>query len=141
MRLVLWPASAALVLACALPILSSIGATEAQVEKASAAVHTAVLGRHVEAKQSSAPLPVVIEAVKAARAGRPIPWPVKPSVGKVESDRFTFPNGCLPTPSRSSSAICRFGDVRLIFRLITEKDEPEWVSCIDINHPCVEWLD
>jgi len=109
--LVLWPASAALVLACALPMLSSIGATEAQVEKASAAVHTAALGRSVQMKQSSAPLPAVIAAVKAARAGKPIPWPVKPPVDKVESDHFIFPSGCLPTPSKSSSAICRFGDL------------------------------
>jgi hypothetical protein len=35
----------------------------------------------------------------------------------------------------------RFGDARLIFRLITEKDEPEWVPFIDINHPSVQRID
>jgi hypothetical protein len=35
----------------------------------------------------------------------------------------------------------RFGNARLIFRLITEKDEPEWVANIDINHPSVERID
>jgi hypothetical protein len=35
----------------------------------------------------------------------------------------------------------RFGNARLVFRLITEKDEPEWVPYIDINHPCIERLD
>jgi hypothetical protein len=35
----------------------------------------------------------------------------------------------------------RFGNARLVFRLITEKDEPEWVSNIDPNDPCVKWID
>jgi hypothetical protein len=35
----------------------------------------------------------------------------------------------------------RFGNARLIFRLITEKDEPEWVPYIDINHPSVRRID
>jgi hypothetical protein len=35
----------------------------------------------------------------------------------------------------------RFGNARLIFRPITEKDEPEWVSFIDINHPCIKRID
>ena len=35
----------------------------------------------------------------------------------------------------------RFGNARLIFRLITEKDEPEFVPYIDINHPSVRRID
>jgi hypothetical protein len=35
----------------------------------------------------------------------------------------------------------RFGFVRFICRLITEKDEPEFVSYIDINHPSVRRID
>ncbi len=35
----------------------------------------------------------------------------------------------------------RFGNARLIFRLITEKDEPEWIPYIDINHPSVRRID
>jgi hypothetical protein len=35
----------------------------------------------------------------------------------------------------------RFGNARLIFRLITEKDEPEYIANVDINHPCVRRLD
>jgi hypothetical protein len=31
----------------------------------------------------------------------------------------------------------RFGEARMIFRPITEKDEPEYVSNVDINHPSV----
>jgi hypothetical protein len=34
-----------------------------------------------------------------------------------------------------------FGNARLIFRLITDKDEPEWVPYIDINHPSVQRID
>ncbi len=35
----------------------------------------------------------------------------------------------------------RFGRVRLICRLITERDEPEFVPYIDINHPSVRRID
>ena|SRR6266478_3871345 len=35
----------------------------------------------------------------------------------------------------------RFGHARLICRLITEKDELEWVSNVDINHPSVRRID
>jgi len=35
----------------------------------------------------------------------------------------------------------RFGNARLIFRPITEKDEPEWVSNVDIHHPSVRRVD
>jgi hypothetical protein len=35
----------------------------------------------------------------------------------------------------------RFGRVRLIFREITARDEPEWISNVDVNHPSVRRLD
>jgi hypothetical protein len=36
----------------------------------------------------------------------------------------------------------RFGvNARLIFPLITEKDEPEYVSNVDVNHPSVRRID
>jgi hypothetical protein len=35
----------------------------------------------------------------------------------------------------------RFGMARMIFRPITEKDEPEWISNVDINHPSVRRID
>lgn len=35
----------------------------------------------------------------------------------------------------------RFGNARLIFHLITEKNDPEWVPYIDINHPSVQRID
>jgi hypothetical protein len=35
----------------------------------------------------------------------------------------------------------RFGNARLIFRPITEKDEEDWVSNVDINHPSVQRID
>jgi len=35
----------------------------------------------------------------------------------------------------------RFGEARMIFRPITEKDEPEWISNVEINHPSVRRID
>jgi hypothetical protein len=50
--------------------------------------------------------------------------------------------GAFPTYSEAmTEGYRRFGLARLICRLITEKDEPEWVPYIDINHPCVRRSD
>jgi hypothetical protein len=35
----------------------------------------------------------------------------------------------------------RLGRVRLIYRVITEHDEPEWISNVDVNHPSFKRLD
>jgi len=41
-----------------------------------------------------------------------------------------------------TEAYRRFGvNARLVCRLITEKDEPEWVSNVDIHHPSVRRVD
>jgi hypothetical protein len=35
----------------------------------------------------------------------------------------------------------RFGHVRFICRLITEKDEPDFIPYADYNHPSIRWTD
>jgi hypothetical protein len=35
----------------------------------------------------------------------------------------------------------RLGRVRLIYREVTERDEPEWIANVDIHHPSVRRLD
>jgi hypothetical protein len=35
----------------------------------------------------------------------------------------------------------RFGRARLVFYLITERGEPEWISNVDVNHPSFKPLD
>src|SRR5712692_10539206 len=37
-------------------------------------------------------------------------------------------------------ACTRLGGVRLIFREITERDEPEWIANVDVNHPSIRRL-
>jgi len=37
-------------------------------------------------------------------------------------------------------ACTRLGRVRLIFREITERDEPEWIANVDVNHPSIRRL-
>jgi len=50
--------------------------------------------------------------------------------------------GAYPTADEAiAEGYRRFGLVRFICRPITEKDEPEWVPFIDINHPSVRWID
>lgn len=40
-----------------------------------------------------------------------------------------------------ADGVRRFGFARLICLPITEKDEPEWVSNVDIDHPSLRRLD
>ena len=50
--------------------------------------------------------------------------------------------GVYPTLSAAEKVgYGRFGNARLIFRLITENEEPEFVPYIDINHPCIRRID
>src|SRR5215831_6545736 len=51
--------------------------------------------------------------------------------------------GVYPTLFEAETAAYRhFGlNARLIFRQITEVDEPDWVSNVDINHPSVRRID
>jgi hypothetical protein len=51
--------------------------------------------------------------------------------------------GVFPTLFEAETAAYRhFGlNARMIFCLITEKDEEEWISNVDINHPSVRRLD
>jgi hypothetical protein len=35
----------------------------------------------------------------------------------------------------------RFGRARMVFYLIVERDEPEWISNVDVNHPSFKRLD
>jgi hypothetical protein len=50
--------------------------------------------------------------------------------------------GAYPTAGEAiTEGFRRFGLVRFVCRPITEKDEPEWVPYIDINHPSVRRID
>jgi len=51
--------------------------------------------------------------------------------------------GVFPTLFEAETAAYRrFGvNARLVFRPITEKDEPVWVSNVDYNHPSIRWDD
>ncbi len=106
----LWPASAAVVLAVAVPILGSLHDTAARIAAASAAVRPASLvSTTVPARASWKPLPAVAVAVKAAQRGAPIPSPLTPPVGSLRQDFYTFPSGCSAGHNRTSSS-CRLGD-------------------------------
>jgi hypothetical protein len=50
--------------------------------------------------------------------------------------------GAYPTPDEAlTEGFRRFGLSRFICRVITEEDDPEWVSFADLNHPCVRRID
>jgi hypothetical protein len=50
--------------------------------------------------------------------------------------------GAYPTANEAiTEGYRRFGLVRLVCRLITEKDEPEYAPHLDINHPSVRRID
>jgi peptidoglycan/LPS O-acetylase OafA/YrhL len=110
----LWPASAAVVLAFALAILGSIGETVGRIQAASAAVRPPALvdpaASRVVALLSARPLPAVVSAVRAAERKAPLPWPLTPPVNNLHGDYYRFPAGCLPSLQETSSKVCRLGD-------------------------------
>jgi peptidoglycan/LPS O-acetylase OafA/YrhL len=106
----LWPASAAVILAVAVPILVSLNAKATRISNAAAAVHPAQLGRQTAAKRDSwKPLPAVAAAVAAAGRNAAVPWPLKPAVTDLHNDFYAFPSGCAAGKNQTSSTICHLG--------------------------------
>jgi hypothetical protein len=66
---------------------------------------------------------------------------VRDHLGQIAVIQIDEIFGVYPTLFEAeTTAYRRFGiNARLIFRLITEKDEPEWVSNVDPNHPSIRW--
>jgi peptidoglycan/LPS O-acetylase OafA/YrhL len=110
--LLLWPASAVVVVVLALPILASLEQKAARVDAASAAVRPDMLADPaVEATIAVAakPLPAVVAAVAAATRGAPLPAPLTPPVGSLRGDFYNFPSGCTPSRGQTTSNVCRLG--------------------------------
>ena len=106
----LWPASAAVILAVAVPILVSLNARATRISNAAAAVRPAELVWKTSAARSSwKPLPAVVDAVNAARRGAALPWPLTPAVTDLRNDLFAFPSGCSARQGDTTSKICRLG--------------------------------
>jgi peptidoglycan/LPS O-acetylase OafA/YrhL len=106
----LWPASAAVTLAVALPILGSLNATAAHIAEASAAVKPAALVREARSGRAWKPLPAVADAVDAATRGADLPSPLTPPVGSLSQDFYSFPSGCSAHQGQTKSDVCRLGD-------------------------------
>jgi hypothetical protein len=67
---------------------------------------------------------------------------VRDHLGHVALIRGDDVVGAYPTAGEAiAEGYRRFGRVRFICRLITEKDEPDFVPYADINHPSVRWID
>jgi peptidoglycan/LPS O-acetylase OafA/YrhL len=111
---VLWPASAAVVLAVAAVTLASLGKTAGRVDAAAAAVRPAALFdpavQTISARASSGALPAVVAAVRAAERGAPLPSALTPSVDDLNGDFYAFPDGCSPAVGATKSRICRLGE-------------------------------
>jgi peptidoglycan/LPS O-acetylase OafA/YrhL len=107
----LWPASAAVILAVALPILSSLRGTATRIASASAAVQPAALVTETgPARTSWKPLPAVAASVAAARRNAALPWPLTPPVGSLAGDFYEFPKGCGARQGQTTSKVCRLGE-------------------------------
>jgi peptidoglycan/LPS O-acetylase OafA/YrhL len=123
---VLWPASAAAVLAVALPIIGSLDGTAARIEEASAAIRPVALVDATSpasvARTRSKPLPAVTAAARAARNGRSLPSPLLPPVGSLRGDFYSFPSGCAARQGQTTSDICRLGDPNAFKRIVVIGD-------------------
>ena len=119
----LWPASAAVILAVAVPILVSLNARATAISNAAAAVRPAELVRESNAARSSwKPLPAVLDAVNAAKRGAALPWPLTPAVTDLRNDLFAFPSGCSARQGETTSKICRLGPTNATKTLVVFGD-------------------
>lgn len=67
---------------------------------------------------------------------------VRDHLGKIALIHGDEVVGVFPTADEALlEGYRRFGLARLIGRLITEKDEPEFISHVDLNHPSVRRID
>ena len=106
----LWPASAAVILAVAVPILIVLNARATRISEAAAAVRPAALvGQTTAARDSWQPLPAVVQAVNAAKRNAGLPWPLTPAVTDLRNDFYAFPAGCAAGRGQTSSTVCHLG--------------------------------
>ncbi|HKI35867.1 MAG TPA: hypothetical protein VKA46_28685 [Gemmataceae bacterium] len=67
---------------------------------------------------------------------------VRDHLGKIALVRFDEVVGVFDTLDEATAeAHRRFGWGRMIFCLITERDEPEYIANVDTNHPSFKPLD
>jgi hypothetical protein len=67
---------------------------------------------------------------------------VRDHLGKIALLRFDDVVGVFDTLEDAlEEGHRRFGWGRMIFHQITEREEPEWVSNVDVNHPSFKRLD
>jgi peptidoglycan/LPS O-acetylase OafA/YrhL len=119
----MWPASAAVILAVALPILGSLHGTATRIANASATVRPEALVKStVPSRTSWRPLPAVAAAVAAAKRNASLPWPLTPAVGNLRGDFYSFPKGCAAGRGRTSSNICHLGDTSAAKTLVVIGD-------------------
>jgi peptidoglycan/LPS O-acetylase OafA/YrhL len=106
----LWPASAAVVLAVAVPLLSSLNSRATSIARAAETVHPgALVHQQLRARTNWKPLPAVVSAVNAAKRNAALPWPLTPAVGHLGDDFYSFPKGCAAHAGQTASSVCRLG--------------------------------
>ena len=119
----LWPASAAVVLAVTVPLLASLNARATRISEAAAAVRPdALVTQQLPARAAWKPLPAVAAAVEAAKRNAALPWPLVPAVTNLRSDFYTFPKGCSAQQGDLSSNICRLGSPGAAKKLVVFGD-------------------
>ena len=106
----LWPASALVILAVAVPILASLNERATRIANAAAAVRPgALVEQNAVARGSWTPLPAVSAAVGAAKRNAAVPWPLTPAVTNLRNDFYAFPAGCAASRGQTSSTVCHLG--------------------------------
>jgi hypothetical protein len=107
------PAAVAVAVAVALGAVSSIDSRIARIDKASAAVPSSVAASAlaVTAVPRAAALPSVVNAVKTALSGAPLPANLTPPLDRLAGEGYELPPGCAPTlQDPSTQTLCHLGD-------------------------------
>ena len=107
------PVAVMAAVAVALLTVSSLDSRIGRVDQAAAAVprSTAASVRLATAVPRATTLPAVVDAVKTALTGAPVPTNLTPPVDQLAYDAYQFPSGCDPTQGDpTTQTICHLGN-------------------------------
>jgi peptidoglycan/LPS O-acetylase OafA/YrhL len=119
------PAAASVTVAVGLIAVSSLDSRTARIDEASAALGNSVAARVqiVSAVPKAKALPSVVEAVKQALSGAPLPSGLNPPLDRLAGDGYELPPGCAPTlQDPSKQTLCHLGDATSSNKLVVFGD-------------------
>ena len=128
--ILMWPASVTAVVGVAVLAMASLDGKNAN---AATGPKPPRLADPLAARSATtAPLPAVVAAVKAAQQNAPLPKALTPPVSKLLNDGYYFPPGCSPGEKETTSTVCKLGATSAAKTLVVFGDSfaQQWMPAV-----------